>query len=80
MHRRYFPQVYPGHLTLYLASDSFLNRDPAHDPRLEWKGLAQGGDDVLVVAGDHETLLRPPWVEDLAARLGHALRAGRTRG
>ena len=73
MHRRYHPRPYPGRLTLFLAADSFLGRDPRRDPRRRWRGLAEQGAEVILVAGDHETLLKPPFVADLATRLGHAL-------
>jgi len=73
MARRYRPRPYPGRLTLFLARDSFLGRDPRRDPRLRWRGLAEKGTEVILVAGDHESLLRPPFVGDLAMRLDHAL-------
>jgi len=80
MHRRYVLKPYPGRLTLVFASDSFLHRDPARDPRRSWERLALDGADILNVAGDHETLLHPPFVDDLGRQLGIRLQSERTAG
>ncbi len=80
MHRRYVLKPYPGRLTLVFASDSFLNRDPARDPRRSWERLALDGADILTVAGDHESLLHPPFVDDLGRQLGLRLQSEQPAG
>jgi thioesterase domain-containing protein len=72
MLQSYNLRPYPGRLTLLLAADSFLRRDQA-DPRLSWARYATGGCEVYSVEGDHETLLRTPFVRSTAERLRDAL-------
>jgi thioesterase domain-containing protein/NAD(P)-dependent dehydrogenase (short-subunit alcohol dehydrogenase family)/acyl carrier protein len=73
LHRRYVLRPFDGYLTLVFASDSFLDRAPARDPRSRWSGLGLRGTEIVRVAGDHETLLQPRFVSDLAARLDRIL-------
>jgi len=78
--QRYVLKPYAGHLTLVVAKDSFLTGDRAHDPRRSWARLAGAGSDVLEVAGDHETLLGTPYVEDVARQLDRVLHATQGEG
>jgi thioesterase domain-containing protein/acyl carrier protein len=80
LHRSYRLEPYPGRLTLFLAADSFLNRHPERDPRRTWENLAAAGADRVVVPGDHETLLHPPFVQELARALQDRLRAAAITG
>jgi thioesterase domain-containing protein/acyl carrier protein len=75
MYQRYDLRPFPGRLVLVLASESFFAHDSERDPRLGWQRLAGGGCDLVVVHGDHESLLRPPHVRELAAGLEAALAA-----
>lgn len=79
MHRQYRIQSYPGRLTVFLASDSYFDRNPKRDPRLQWAAWGAGGAEIIRVAGDHETVLHHPWVEDLAARIDSMLSAAAGR-
>ncbi|HSU16452.1 amino acid adenylation domain-containing protein [Longimicrobium sp.] len=70
----YDPPVYDGHLTYVrtAASDRALPVDGAIE---FWSSRALGGATVHRIAGSHGTLLQPPFVEDLAARLTQSLAA-----
>ncbi len=80
---RYEPGEYEGRVTL-IAAEQSLEQDPnfvpfdpgsetAAAPPIEpahgWARLAAGGVDVHVVAGNHFTMMREPFVEALAERL-----------
>ncbi|HEY4989945.1 MAG TPA: alpha/beta fold hydrolase, partial [Opitutaceae bacterium] len=69
MHRRYTLSPYKGQLTLFMAADSFLNRFPERDPRQTWMRMGSESPHVMVVAGDHASLLKEPNVGDLAHQL-----------
>jgi acyl transferase domain-containing protein/thioesterase domain-containing protein/aryl carrier-like protein len=65
--RQYRPQPYAGRVTLYRAehiADVFTHAGS----RLGWRDLIQDLD-VVVVAGDHDSLVRPPNVDTLAAHI-----------
>ena len=64
----YEPQVYPGRLTLFRASDKpeeFIRRNPARG----WDKLAHGGVDIIAVPGSHQSMVKNPHAEILAERL-----------
>jgi amino acid adenylation domain-containing protein len=64
---RYSPKAYPGRITLFRASVQ-----PKHiisDPYLGWKELAIGGIEVEEITGNHNSILRPPHLLNLTARL-----------
>jgi len=78
----YVPQVYPGRITLFRASEpsvftqlylprpeDWYNRDPLHG----WGNLAEGGLDLHDVPGDHFSLFEEPHVQVLAERLNACL-------
>jgi thioesterase domain-containing protein len=65
--RRFFPDVYPGRVTLFRAQ--VQPRRYRHDPQLGWGGLATGGLEIHEVPGDHFTMWEQPHVRVLAERL-----------
>lgn len=69
--REYTPQPYPGRLILMLGADT--PEGPPFDPRLKWARLAAEGTEICTVPGDHDAMLRPPHVTDLAAVLRQIL-------
>jgi thioesterase domain-containing protein/acyl carrier protein len=72
--RAYVPGVYPGRVTLFRARVRPLFR--LHGPDLGWGPFARGGVEVIVIPGNHETILKEPHVRALAARLRARLRRG----
>jgi thioesterase domain-containing protein/acyl carrier protein len=72
--RDYAPRPYPGRVALFRARVRPLLR--LHGRDLGWGQLARGGLEVVTVPGNHETLLKPPHVQHLAATLlAHLSRA-----
>jgi thioesterase domain-containing protein len=69
--RAYRPEPYGGPAALFLAGDDLPADGPAAGG---WPDLVQSLD-VQVVPGDHYTLLRRPWVDELAARIRGILAA-----
>jgi thioesterase domain-containing protein/acyl carrier protein len=67
--RQYRERSYPGPVTVIRAREQPDVRP--HD--LGWGSIATGGVDVHVVNGNHYTILQPPNVDALAARLGGCL-------
>ncbi len=66
----YRPTPYDGRITTILARQtSMAGVDPKIDPRLGWRRLATKGLDVHHVSGTHLSMLEPPHVEELAAKL-----------
>jgi thioesterase domain-containing protein len=61
----YEPQLYPGRITFFRASEQIADVDPAH----AWRNLAADGVEVHVVPGDHYTMLREPSVQVMAEGL-----------
>jgi thioesterase domain-containing protein len=70
--RAYEPKVYPGRITLLRARAQPLFRLQPYD--LGWGALAGGGLEVIVVPGNHESILKWPLVQALAERLQVHLR------
>lgn len=65
--RDYTPRTYPGRVTLFRA-----RRQPVfrwREPNMGWGRLAQGGVEVIVVPGFHQTVLREPNISVLADKL-----------
>jgi thioesterase domain-containing protein/acyl carrier protein len=73
--RAYVPKVYPGRVTLFRARTRPLLR--MHGLDLGWSKLAGGGLDIHVIPGNHETILKQPNVQVLAARLQSCLASNR---
>ncbi|HYQ84678.1 MAG TPA: alpha/beta fold hydrolase, partial [Rubrobacter sp.] len=68
----YQPRPYPGRMTFFRAEQRRPNDPPR--PELAWIDLAQGGCDVLLVPGNHESMHEPPNVSAMAERLKSHLR------
>jgi len=63
----YQPQPYAGHLVLFRARWQPLFSP--HDPTMGWGKLALGGVTTHVIPGNHDTILYPPNVEQMAIHL-----------
>jgi amino acid adenylation domain-containing protein len=76
--RVYVPKPYPGRVTLFRArTRSLFDQSPTD---LGWSRLAQGGVDVRIIPGHHESILREPHIQMLARELKEALAASRGTG
>ena len=65
--RRYVPKVYPGRVTLFLASEEPVIHYP--DPRLGWSDVARGGKETYKIPTSQNAMLREPYVGTLADQL-----------
>jgi thioesterase domain-containing protein len=65
---RYAPAPYEGRVTLFRVRGG-NGLFTTQEPEKGWRQLARGGLDVVVVPGDHVSLMRPPAVERLAAEI-----------
>ena len=63
----YVPREYPGRVALFRVQKMDLLR--AYDPFMGWGRLAEGGVDLHIIAGHHESLLHPPCVKTLAEQI-----------
>jgi thioesterase domain-containing protein/acyl carrier protein len=70
--REYVPNVYTGRVTLFRARTRPLFRLHGYD--LGWRELAAGGLEIIVIPGNHNSILNEPYVKVLAARLRACLR------
>lgn len=66
----YVPKVYPGHATIFLASDDLT---AAYDVEEGWKGLIAGGLEKIRVPGNHLDIIKEPHVGVLARQLRASL-------
>ena len=62
--KRYHFESYPGKIVVFRSSERPETQDEPWD--LGWEKLAQGGVEVFVVPGNHNTILWKPNVEELA--------------
>jgi thioesterase domain-containing protein len=62
---KYRPQVYPGCVVLFRASEKALRG--LDDPQEGWRMYAAGGIEVHEIDGDHGNILNEPQVKQLAA-------------
>lgn len=69
--QNYRPQPYAGRAALFRVQTLPLLR--ASDPFMGWKKVIQGGLDVYRISGQHDTILKPPYVMELAAELQDCL-------
>ena len=69
--QNYSPRPYPGRLTLFRASQQYIERVP--EPTLGWGRLALGGVDTFEVPGGHATVIQDPHVALLAPLLQKCL-------
>jgi aspartate racemase len=67
--RNYVPQVYPGRVTLFKASNRADATTSYFDPELGWGKLAAGGLEIHDVPGDHLEILVEPNVRVLGEKL-----------
>ena len=73
--RRYRPDPYHGRVTIFrVRAMSFFR---AADPEIGWGKLAQGGVEIRMIAGGHNTILDHPYVPSLAEQLTAGLEAAR---
>jgi thioesterase domain-containing protein len=70
--REYQPRVYRGRVVLFRARTRPLFGLYGRD--LGWAKLAGGGLEIIIVPGNHETMLKEPHLHCLAQRLLHCLR------
>jgi amino acid adenylation domain-containing protein len=68
----YAPSAYSGRITLFRARTQPLSR--FHEDDLGWSRYAAGGVEIVVVPGNHDSLLDEPHVQVLAERLGTCCR------
>lgn len=73
----YVPREYPGRLTLIRTNDHV--REIAQDPTLGWGGLVKGGIDLYAIDASHYTIVREPFVEEVARILAACLKRARNR-
>jgi thioesterase domain-containing protein len=69
----FVPRIYPGKITVFRVRRQPLNR--IRDAQLGWGKMAGGGVDVRVIPGKHDTVLREPNVQGVAAELRKCLLA-----
>jgi thioesterase domain-containing protein len=67
----YRPRPYPGRITLFRATGN--GPSPGPDPFSGWNQVAAGGVEIYEVAGDHNTMMREPYVESLSVQLSACL-------
>ena len=71
--QNYAPAVFPGRISFFRAIE-WLAPNPEH-PELAWISLSGEGIEIFEVPGDHHTMITPPHVSVLAARLRRCLSA-----
>ena len=67
----FVPHIYDGPITVFRVSNQPATRIRSHT--LGWEERTTGGVDVEIVPGDHNTVLREPYVQVLASRLNEIL-------
>ncbi|MDQ2921580.1 MAG: thioesterase domain-containing protein [Acidobacteriota bacterium] len=73
--RNYVPRVYPGKVTLFLASADLT---ASYDLKEGWEALAGEGLEVHEIEGDHINIIKEPFVGQLAAELNACLDKAQT--
>ncbi|MFO0759934.1 MAG: amino acid adenylation domain-containing protein [Byssovorax sp.] len=73
----YYPPRYPGKVTLFYATGEPVRQ--FQDRRLMWSALADGGLEVHLLTGEHETVLDEPHVLVLARELRECIRRAAER-
>jgi thioesterase domain-containing protein/acyl carrier protein len=74
---KYIPQVYPGKITIFVASDRSGGSELA--PDLGWGNIPQQGIEIHEIPGDHLGILQEPHVQVLAARLKSCMEASNSQ-
>jgi amino acid adenylation domain-containing protein len=67
--RSYTPRPYPGKMFLFRASAQPLSPGDWHKTDMGWHGLPRGGLMVRTIPGNHDSILRDPYVRALAQEL-----------
>jgi len=70
---RYVPSPFDGRVTLFRTFGHRLLS--SQDGEMGWGEIARGGVEVVLVPGDHVSMMRPPLVERLGAELDDCLAA-----
>jgi amino acid adenylation domain-containing protein/FkbH-like protein len=65
--RRYVPKSYPGHLTVFPATEELSGH--IQELTLGWSELVLKEVTVCPIAATHQTMVRPPHVRDLAKQI-----------
>jgi thioesterase domain-containing protein len=65
--QRYEPQIYPGRVVLFRASEKALRG--LEDSQGEWRKYTAGDTEVREIDGDHGNILNEPQVKQLAAEI-----------
>ncbi|MEP6901718.1 MAG: amino acid adenylation domain-containing protein [Actinomycetota bacterium] len=73
---KYQPQIYPGKMTLFRASNQPLGIQP--DPTLGWENFVAGGIEIHDVPGHHGSIVAEPYVGVLAEKLNNCLALAQT--
>jgi len=63
--KNYIPKLYPGKVTFFCATEEVCPEENLTG----WQRLAIGGVEVVEVPGDHQTMIKEPFVEELAKAL-----------
>lgn len=63
--RNYVPKLYQGTVTFFSAMEEICPEENLTG----WRRLAQGGVNVVEVPGDHQTMIKEPFVSELAKAL-----------
>jgi len=69
--RDFVPTFFEGRITVLRTQRQPHNR--IRDPQLGWGRLAKGGVDLHFITGGHDSVLKEPYVQDLAAALKKCL-------
>jgi amino acid adenylation domain-containing protein len=74
MIKNYQMQPYHGKMVMILGRNTFFRLKKTEDPRLNWTRYADNVE-IHEFPGDHQTLLKPPFVEAVASQLKNSLAA-----
>ena len=67
--RKYVPKIYTGAVTFFSAKEEVCPEENLTG----WRRLAQGGVKVIEVPGDHQTMIKEPYVRELAKALENSI-------
>jgi hypothetical protein len=70
----YVPEVYPGRITIFRASQS-LAKNPIDDP-MGWGPLAAGGVDWFIIESTHR-IIDPEFAQQVGSKLNECLAKAR---
>ena len=75
--RKFVPQPYDGPLTVFRASDPFV--EPYQDTQLGWGPVVRGSIEDYIVPGDHSSITVEPSVRILSAQLDQCLKRAQSQ-